>query len=101
MLRNASVARARFVCAAPGPVAVTNRAHVRWIHRVANGHGNGVGFFSGPAARAPDPNRRRAVERLAGAKLRQHLPGESIQRSRMTEKASIRVYKSVQQRRQT
>ena len=67
------------------------------IHCVAHGHRDGVSFLSGAAARAPNTDRRRTVERFAGAKLRQHLPPERIERSRMTKESRIGIDESVEQ----
>src|ERR1700679_3484943 len=99
---DASVARSGFavsVCVAR-TVTADRGASIGRDYAFANSHGDGVGFLTGAAARAPDADRAGTVGRLARAELRKHLPGESIERSGMAEETGIRVDEAIEQGRQ-
>src|SRR5208282_6339419 len=87
---------------APGPglsipIAVVSRA--RGIQRIADRHRYRVGFFSRRAPAAPDAQRAGTVGAFAREKLRQHLPGQRIERTRMPKKTGLRVDQTVEQQR--
>ena len=85
------------------PFAVAGRRRCTVRHRrrsVANRHGNGIGFFSGGAARAPDAQGLNPSADFRAGSCGSTCRVKRIQRAGMAEESSIRIDQAVQQMRQ-